>query len=117
MLFWMRSNGVPGSRDRRTGNQSGSEKTAAVEAFPEPKDLKELRSYLGLASYYRMFVEGFARIAAPLRALLKKDTPFERNADCRAAFEELKRRLTSAPVLVYPDFERPFLVATDASGN
>ena len=99
------------------GIKPDPKKTVAVQSFPVPQNVKALRSFHGLASYYRKFVEGFARITAPLRRLLKDGTKFEWSESCQSAFEKLQRRLTSAPVLVYPDFDRPFLVSTDASGQ
>jgi len=72
---------------------------------------------LGLASYYQKFIEGFGKIAAPLNQLLKKEIEYQWNEDCQQAFEELKQRLTTAPILGHPDFSKPFIVMTDASKN
>ena len=105
------------------------EKTRTVEEWTTPQSETELRQFLGLASYYRRFVPGFAKIAAPMHALLggtDKKKPKRRNnmgpsfADgwnesCDTAFSELKQRLVSAPVLGYPDFTKPFILETDAS--
>ena len=71
---------------------------------------------LGLASYYRRFVSGFAKIANPLYALTRKNVEFHWNAECQEAFEQLKMKLTSSPVLAYPKFDRCFVLETDASG-
>ena len=92
-------------------------KTAAIQKFPQPVDLKSLRSFVGLASYYRRFVPGFSRIAGPLYALTKKDTPFVWTDDCQRAFDALKCLLTEAPLLVFPDFSKDFQLETDASGE
>ena len=86
-----------------------------VEEFPIPSGLKELRQFLGLASYYRRFVPQFAKIAHPLHSLTRKDTPFVWDSECQAAFATLKTRLTTAPVLAYPDFTKKFVLETDAS--
>ena len=99
------------------------DKIQRIQDWPVPKGSEELRSFLGLASYYRRFVKGFATIAAPLHALLppvKKGKPravagIAWNANAHAAFEELKQVLVQAPVLVYPDFRRPFVLEVDAS--
>ena len=98
------------------GVRTDPKKLAAVRDFPQPSDVKTLRSFLGLASYYRRFVPNFASVAQPLHSLTKKDCPFVWTPDCQSAFEELKRLLTLAPVLSYPDFQKPFVLETDASG-
>ena len=99
------------------GIQTDPEKLRAVHQYPVPTDVRTLRSFLGLASYYRRFVPGFSKIAAPLNALTRKDIPFVWTPDCHQAFEKLKELLTSVPLLRYPDFERPFILETDASGD
>ena len=99
------------------GIQTDPLKLKAMRAYPVPTDVKSLRSFVGLASYYRRFVPGFAKVAAPLHALTKKDAPFVWGPECQAAFENLKRLLTSSPVLVFPDFTRGFILETDASGT
>ena len=91
-------------------------KVSAVRDFPRPKDLKQVRSFLGLASYYRRFIPLFSRVASPLHALTRKDAPFEWSTACEEAFSELKSLLTRAPILAFPDFSRDFHLETDASG-
>jgi hypothetical protein len=86
----------------------------AVKEFPEPKNVKQLQRFLGLCVYYRRFVQGFAKIAAPLYNLLKKDTPYKWDEPCVKTFDTLKDKLTSAPVLAYPNYEKPFVLYTDA---
>ena len=92
------------------------QKIEAVRSYPTPTDLKHLRSFLGLASYYRRFIANFAKIAHPLHALTRKDTPFLWDSTCQQAFENLKQCLIAAPVLAFPNFDSPFLMETDASG-
>ena len=92
-------------------------KTQAVREFPQPLNLKALRSLLGLASYYRRFIPKFSSVAAPLHALTRKNTQFVWTPTCQQAFDHLKQLMTDAPVLAYPDFEQPFLLETDASGT
>ena len=93
-------------------------KTDMVKHFPTPTDPTSVRSFLGLASYYRRFVPRFAAVAAPLHRLTKKDEKFEWSEECETAFCRLKSLLTEAPVLVYPRFGEgeQFLLETDASG-
>ncbi|WP_457833166.1 ribonuclease H family protein, partial [Staphylococcus aureus] len=77
----------------------------------------EVRSFLGLAGYYRRFVEGFSRIATPLTQLTRKDIKFVWSKECEKSFQELKRRLISAPVLTIPSGSDGFVIYSDASGK
>lgn len=97
------------------GLQPNPSRISAVLDFPTPTNVTQVRQFIGLTSYYRRFVEGFAKIAAPLHDLTKKDVEFQWTTPCQVAFEELKRRLTSAPILAYPDFDLDFVLETDAS--
>ena len=81
-------------------------KIQVVTEWQTPRNVKEVRSFLGLAGYYRMFVEGFSSIARPMTHLLKKDNKFEWTLKCKESFQELKKRLTTAPVLATPDIPR-----------
>ena len=90
-------------------------KIAAIQDWVEPRTVHEVRSFLGLANYYRRFVEGYSKIAAPLTDLLKKSKIWKWMERCQAVFDELKRRLATAPVLRLPDFEKDFEVQIDAS--
>lgn len=75
------------------------EKTDAVARFPQPANTKQLQSFIGLTSYFRKYIQNFALIAKPLTDLLRKESEFDFNESCRFAFEELKKKLTSQPVL------------------
>ena len=97
------------------GVQTDPAKLQAVKEFPVPTNVKALRSFLGLASYYRRFIPQFARIAGPLHTLTRKDVEFIWTPACQEAFERLRKLLASAPVLAYPDFKVPFILETDAS--
>lgn len=98
----------------RDGLRTDPKKIEAVRAMRAPTDLASLRSFLGLASYYRRFVNRFAEIAEPLTKLQRKGERFVWTPECEASFVKLKERLTSAPVLAYPDFKLPFVLYTDA---
>jgi hypothetical protein len=80
-----------------------------------PTNPTEVRAFLGLAGYYRKFVEGFSSITRPLTQLLKKDKKFEWTEKCEQSFQELKKRLVSAPILTMPDITKSFDVYCDAS--
>ena len=90
-------------------------KTATVQQWPVPRSVKEVRSFVGLVSYYRRFVEGFALIAKPLHQLMEKNRKFEWTEECQAAFDELKQRLVSPPILAYPCPDGNYILDTDAS--
>ena len=87
----------------------------AVEEFPRPQNLSEVRRFLGLSSYYRRFIPQFSQIAQPLHALTRKGAEFQWTDACEEAMKTLKKRLVSAPVLAYPSFDKPFVMETDAS--
>ena len=78
-------------------------------------DVGEIRSFLGLAGYYRRFLEGFSKLAKPMTALLEKNARFVWSEKCQTNFEELKKRLTTAPVLVLPDLSNSFSIYYDTS--
>jgi hypothetical protein len=100
-----------------TGVKADPAKVQAVTDFPRPTDVPHLRSFLGMATYFRRFIDGFARVAHPLTDLLKQDTPWRWDDACEAAFCKLKELLTSAPVLALPDWrsQTPFELVCDAS--
>jgi len=87
----------------------------AVLKWERPKTVTEIKSFVGLAGYYRMFIKDFSRIVTPLTQLTRKNQPFAWTDRCEQSFIELKKRLTSAPVLVIPDTNKPFEVYCDAS--
>ena len=91
------------------------QKIEAVVNWKPPKNVSEVRSFLGLAGYYRKFVEGFSKIAAPLTNLTRKDVKYDWVDAYQKSFDELKGRLTSAPVLALPNGRDGFVVYSDAS--
>jgi len=90
-------------------------KVEKVKNFPQPNNTTELRSFVGLISYYRRFIQDFSKITKPLFELTKKDQPYEWKEPQNRAFEILKERLINSPVLIYPNFEKEFILLTDAS--
>ena len=90
-------------------------KIETIEKLPPPVSVKGVRSFLGHAGFYRRFIKDFSKIAKPLSQLLEKDTFFNFDEACVHAFEDLKRRLVSAPILVIPDWSLPFELMCDAS--
>ena len=90
-------------------------KTRAVRDWPQPRDVHEVWSFLGLASYYRSFVQNFATVAKPLFALSEKSRQFAWSEECQASFDTLKEKLMTSPVLAYPLPEGELIMDTDAS--
>jgi RNase H-like domain found in reverse transcriptase len=90
-------------------------KVEKVLNWPVPTKLREVRSFLGLCSYYRKFVHGFSEIAAPLHALSKKNAKFSWTPECQLAFQDLKMRLVNSPVLELPCDRGLFILDADAS--
>ena len=97
------------------GIKPDAKKVKAIQEWKQPHTQKGLRSFLGLANYYRRFIRNFSKIAKPLSDLLKKGVNQVWDEFCHQAFEELKCKLSSPPVLKFPEFEKPFEVHTDAS--
>jgi hypothetical protein len=90
-------------------------KVRGVLNWSPPKNVPEIRSFLGLAGYYRRFIKGFSKIVKLLTTLLEKGKEFKWDEKCQASFEELKKRLTTTPVLIIPNIHKGFDVYCDAS--
>ncbi|KAK3084626.1 hypothetical protein FSP39_016530 [Pinctada imbricata] len=99
----------------KDGIRVDPDKTQAIDSFPTPKSVKQVKSFLGVCNYYRKFIQGYAKMVTPLTSLTRKDTKFQWGPDQHHAFIALKQKLTSAPILVYPDFQKQFIISTDAS--
>jgi len=97
------------------GVETDPAKIEAVQDWPTPKKLREVRGFLGLCSYYRKFVPDFAQIARPLHDLTKKEVKFTWTDECEQAFQKLKKKLTEAPILALPTDEDMYILDTDAS--
>lgn len=93
------------------------EKVEAIRNYPTPTSVKQVRQFVGLASWYRRFVENFSTIISPLTSLLKKGNKFKWGEEQERAIQHLKERLVRAPILSCPDFEQPFFLQTDASNS
>ncbi|KAL0463068.1 UNVERIFIED_CONTAM: Retrovirus-related Pol polyprotein from transposon [Sesamum latifolium] len=98
----------------KEGVQPDPAKVKAILQWEPPKNVSEIRCFLGLVGYYRRFVKDFSVVAKPLTNLLKKNAPFNWNDKCAQCFEELKKRLTSAPILALPFGDGGYVVYTDA---
>ena len=92
-------------------------KVEAVADWEQPKDVKGIRSFLGLANYFRKFIQGYSTMVASLTRLTRNAVSFEWSDACQQAFEAVKLALVQAPVLATPDFGQPFTVIVDASGE
>ena len=90
------------------------EKVEAMMSWERPKSVFEIRSFLGLAGYYRRFIEDFSRIAAPMTRLIRKEVKFDWDDQCEEAFQKLKKRLILAPILIVPDKGQGYTVYCDA---
>ena len=99
------------------GIEVDPEKVKVVSDAPAPTDKTGVRSFVGLAGYYRRFIRDFAHITVPLHALTSPKSPFGWTEEACEAFLRLKEALTTAPVLAFPDFDLPFIVDTDASSR
>ncbi|XP_062021178.1 uncharacterized protein LOC133737687 [Rosa rugosa] len=91
------------------------EKVEAIKEWRNPKNVKELRSFLRLANYYRRFIENYSKKTTPLTELLKKGVTWDWSSDCEKAFQDLKKAVMEDLVLALPDLNQPFEVQTDAS--
>jgi len=103
-----------GHRFSREGISMDESKIEVIKTFPQPRNVRELRQFLGLMNYFKRFICSYSAITSPLRLLLQKDTPVEFGPDQQETFEILKDKLCRSHILVYPDPSRPYIVTTDA---
>ncbi|KAJ6812125.1 uncharacterized protein M6B38_151905 [Iris pallida] len=115
--FWLDQIPFLGHIISEEGISVDSKKVEAVKSWPTPKTVAEIRSFLGLAGYYRRFVENFSRIAEPLTRLTRKEEKFNWTEKCQRAFDELKERLISAPVLALPSGSGGYEIYSNTSGK
>ncbi|XP_050387219.1 uncharacterized protein LOC126803454, partial [Argentina anserina] len=97
------------------GIEVDKSKIDLVRHLPLPTSVRDVRSFLGHAGFYRRFIKDFSKIARPMSSLLQKDVPFHFDDDCKHAFETLKKLMTSAPIMAPPDWSLPFELMCDAS--
>ena len=113
--FWLKEVGFLGHVISGEGVAVDPTKVQSVTKWLAPTSVGEIRSFLRLAGYYQRFIENFSKIAKPMTELLKNDTKFKWTEECEASFQELKKCLTTAPVLILPDIRKEFQVYCDAS--
>ena len=113
--FWLTEVIFLGHVVSALGMSIDPEKVEVVMSWERPKSVFEIRSFLGLAGYYRRFIEDFSRIVAPMTRLTWNEVKFDWDDRCEEAFQELKRRLTSALILIVPDRGQGYTVYCDAS--
>src|SRR4051812_7971372 len=104
--FWLKEVRFLGHVVSGEGIAVDPTKVESVTEWNAPTTVGEIHSFLGLAGYYRRFIENFSKIARPMTVLLKKDTKFVWTEECEASFQELKKRLVTAPVLILPDVHK-----------
>lgn len=90
-------------------------KVEAVQDWPIPKTVKDIQTFMGFCNFYRKFIEGFSRICVPINKLLRKGEKWSWEEEQQLAFDTLKERFTTAPLLIWPDFNKPYIVEADAS--
>ncbi|XP_057475894.1 uncharacterized mitochondrial protein AtMg00860-like [Actinidia eriantha] len=113
--FWLSSIAFLGHIISKEGISVDPQKIEAVVNWPQPTNATEIRSFLGLAGYYRRFVQDFSRLAIPMTRLTRKHVTYKWDADCEDSFQELKKRLISAPILTLPTGEGSYVIFSDAS--
>jgi len=115
--FWLKKVPFLGHILSEDGISVDPSKVQKVLDWKAPTSVHEVRSFLGLARYYRRFIPYFSKIAKPMTKLLQKDVKFVWSQECEVAFTTLRHLLTTAPILAQPDIEKPFDVFCDASGT
>ena len=113
--FWLNEVQFLGHVISKDGIKVDHVKIEAVSKWEQPKNPTEIMSFLGLAGYYRRFVKDFAKIATPLTKLTRKNEKFMWNEKCEESFQELKKRLVTAPVLAMSEEKGNFVIYSDAS--
>jgi hypothetical protein len=115
--FWLKEVSFLGNLISEGGIFVDPSKVKDLLSWNTPQNVSDIRSFLGLAGYYRSFIKGFSKISKPMTELLAKGNTFEWTPRRETSFQELKKRLTTTPVLTMPDMERPFFIYCDTSGQ
>jgi hypothetical protein len=115
--FWLKEVSFLGHIISEGGISVDPSKVKDVLSWKTPQNVSDIKSFLGLVEYYRRFIEGFLKISRPMTELLAKGNTFEWTPRRETSFQELKKRLTTAPVLTLPGMEKPFSIYCDASGQ
>jgi hypothetical protein len=115
--FWLDQVEFLGHVISKEGIAVNPSKVASILEWEAPKNVKQIRGFMGMPGYYRRFIEGFSKIAGPMTKLLRKNTPFIWSDECEASFQTLKEKLTTAPVLAVPETGKDYTVYCDASKN
>jgi hypothetical protein len=115
--FWLKEVSFLGHIISEGGIFVDPSKVKDVLSWNTPQSVSDIRSFLGLAGYYKRFIEGFSKISKPVTKLLEKGKTFEWTPKHETNFQELKKRLTTTPVLTMPYMEKPFSIYCDASGQ
>lgn len=113
--FWLEKIKFLGREVSAAGLAVDEAKVDSIVHWKRPENVSGARSFLGLFGYYRRFIEGYVKIEAPLTKLTCKNTAFKWSDGCEKSFQELKRRLTTSPVLVLPQIGEKYTIYTDAS--
>jgi hypothetical protein len=113
--FWLKQVDFLGHIASNEGISMDPNNIQVVLGWNLPTSVGDIHSFLGLAGYYQRFIEGFLKISKPMTELLKKDKKFKWMPTCEASFQELKKRLMIASILVMPDMEKSFSIFCDAS--
>jgi hypothetical protein len=115
--FWLKEVLFLGHIISKGGIFVDPSKVKDVLSWNTPQNISNIRSFICLARYYRRFIKGFSKISKPITELLEKSKTFEWTPRCEASFQELKKRLTTSPILTMPDMEKLFLIYCDTSGQ
>jgi hypothetical protein len=113
--FMVKEGIVLGHRISEKGIEVDRAKIEAIDKLLPPTTVKGVRSFLGHAGFYRRFIKDFSKISKPLCSLLLKDIKFQFDEECKTAFMLLKKKLVTAPIVIAPDWEKPFELMCDAS--
>jgi hypothetical protein len=114
VLILSKADSLLGTHYIKEGIVVDPEKVEAIREWSAPRNVAEVRSFMGLAGYYRRFIAGFSKIAHSITSLQRKEKKFQWTEECESSFQRLKQLLTSAPILKIADPNKDYVVCTDA---